>query len=200
MDESPVVHRTLARTCLADRAAACQGSEAEERRPYQEAGMEDRPGEGMAVRRVASGACRWAPGGREAWEVHLYHQRLGELEIIVSGEVKPGRKIQCDSRGMPCGNCPGGAPGMPGNGGGGPIHRQLFISNTASPGYRIHTAWEGERRREAVTRLVLGQHGIRVGLALGGVGRGDGVDDGLGLLVANLCSEEGLCQHKSAPC
>lgn len=35
-------------------------------------------------------------------------------------------------------------------------------------------------------RLVLGQHGIGVGLALGGVGRGDGVDDGLGLLVTDL--------------
>lgn len=35
-------------------------------------------------------------------------------------------------------------------------------------------------------RLVLGQHGVGMGLALGGVGRGDGVDDGLGLLVPNL--------------
>lgn len=34
--------------------------------------------------------------------------------------------------------------------------------------------------------LVLRQHGVRVGLALGGVGRGDAVDDGLGLLVPDL--------------
>ena len=34
--------------------------------------------------------------------------------------------------------------------------------------------------------LVVRQHGVGVGLALGGVGGGDGVDDGLGLLVADL--------------
>jgi hypothetical protein len=34
--------------------------------------------------------------------------------------------------------------------------------------------------------LVLGEHGVGVGLALGGVGGGDGVDDGLGLFVADL--------------
>lgn len=34
--------------------------------------------------------------------------------------------------------------------------------------------------------LVLGEHGVGVGLALGGVGRGDGVDNGLGLFVADL--------------
>lgn len=34
--------------------------------------------------------------------------------------------------------------------------------------------------------LVLRQHGVGVGLALGGVRRRDAVDDGLGLLVADL--------------
>lgn len=37
-------------------------------------------------------------------------------------------------------------------------------------------------------RLVLRKHGIRMGLALGGIGGGDGIDDGLGLFVANLCA------------
>lgn len=49
------------------------------------------------------------------------------------------------------------------------------------------TSGEGERRRrECVAGLVLREHGVRVGLALGGVGGGDGVDDGLGLLVADF--------------
>lgn len=34
--------------------------------------------------------------------------------------------------------------------------------------------------------MVLGEHGVGVGLALGGVGGGDGVDDGLGFFVADL--------------
>lgn len=34
--------------------------------------------------------------------------------------------------------------------------------------------------------LVVREHGVRVGLALGGVGRGDGVDDGLGFFVADF--------------
>jgi hypothetical protein len=42
------------------------------------------------------------------------------------------------------------------------------------------------RGRKAAAGLVLGKHGVRVGLALGGVGGGDGVDDGLGLFVADL--------------
>ena len=51
--------------------------------------MGDRLEEGMVVHRVASGACRWAPGGKEAWEVHPYRRRLGELQPIVRGEFKP---------------------------------------------------------------------------------------------------------------
>lgn len=54
--------------------------------------------------------------------------------------------------------------------------------------------WEaGERGRgvEAVARLVLWEHGVGVGLALGGVGRGDGVDDGLCLFVADFCRKNG---------
>lgn len=54
-------------------------------------------------------------------------------------------------------------------------------------------AWEGRRdttreskRRECVAGLVLKKHRVCVGLALGGVGRGDGVNDGLGLFVADL--------------
>lgn len=35
--------------------------------------------------------------------------------------------------------------------------------------------------------LVVRQQGVGVGLALGCVGRGNGVDDGLRLVVANLC-------------
>lgn len=38
-----------------------------------------------------------------------------------------------------------------------------------------------------MARLIVREHRIRVGLALGGVRRRDGVDDGLGLFVANLC-------------
>lgn len=64
---------------------------------------------------------------------------------------------------------------------------------------RGHASWEGERRHAGgrgecaeaaeaaeAAGLILGQHGVVVGLALGGVGGGDGVDDGLGLLVADL--------------
>jgi hypothetical protein len=39
----------------------------------------------------------------------------------------------------------------------------------------------------AAAGLVLGQHRVRVGLTFGGVGVGDGVDDGLGFLVADFC-------------
>lgn len=89
-------------------------------------------------------------------------------------------------RGMPWGNWPGGgAPGIPGKGGGTP---RKFVS--ASILQRIEdqlTSGKGEwRRRECVTGLVLRKHGVRVGLALGGVGGGDGVDNGLGLFVANF--------------
>lgn len=34
--------------------------------------------------------------------------------------------------------------------------------------------------------LVLKKHRVRVGLALGGIGRGDGIDDGLGFFVADF--------------
>lgn len=52
---------------------------------------------------------------------------------------------------------------------------------------RGDASWEGEGRRgEALAWLVLRQHGVGVGLAFGSVGGGDGVDDGLGLLVADL--------------
>lgn len=37
-----------------------------------------------------------------------------------------------------------------------------------------------------VAGLVLGKHRVRVGLAFGGVGGGDGVDDGLGFFVADF--------------
>jgi hypothetical protein len=37
-----------------------------------------------------------------------------------------------------------------------------------------------------VPRLVVREHWVGVGLSLGGVGGGDGVDDGLGLLVADF--------------
>lgn len=50
-----------------------------------------------------------------------------------------------------------------------------------------HASWWREGAESAQTAgLVLRQHGVVVGLALGGVGGGDGVDDGLGLLVADL--------------
>lgn len=49
---------------------------------------------------------------------------------------------------------------------------------------------EGEGRREVVARLVLRQHRVRVGLALGGVRRRDGVDDGLGLFVADFWEQK----------
>lgn len=48
-----------------------------------------------------------------------------------------------------------------------------------------HTGRKAERGRRESTR---GSHGgIRHGLALGGVRRGDGVDDRLGLLLADFC-------------
>lgn len=50
-----------------------------------------------------------------------------------------------------------------------------------------------------VAGLVVRQHGVRVGLALGGVRGRDGVDDGLGLLVADLCEAEALRQTRASP-
>ncbi len=59
---------------------------------------------------------------------------------------------------------------------------------------RRHAAGEAERRRECAWRaastvgagLVLRKHGVRVGLAFGGVGRRDAVNNRLGLLVSDL--------------
>lgn len=52
---------------------------------------------------------------------------------------------------------------------------------------RRRTTWEtGKRRRSMETRLVLRQHRVGVGLAFSGVGRGNGVDDRLSLLMSNL--------------
>lgn len=45
---------------------------------------------------------------------------------------------------------------------------------------------QAEAHAHAAPGLVLREHGVVVGLALGGVRRGDGVDDGLGFFVANL--------------
>jgi hypothetical protein len=45
---------------------------------------------------------------------------------------------------------------------------------------------KGWGREAALARLVLRQHRVGMGLALGGIRRGDGVDDGLGLFVADL--------------
>jgi hypothetical protein len=45
----------------------------------------------------------------------------------------------------------------------------------------------GAEAKVAATGLVVRQHRVGVGLALGGVRRGDGVDDGLGFFVANFC-------------
>lgn len=56
---------------------------------------------------------------------------------------------------------------------------------------------EGEGR-EGLAGLVLREHGVRVGLALGGVGGGDGVDDGLGLLVADFCGRVSLSRRTVA--
>lgn len=50
------------------------------------------------------------------------------------------------------------------------------------------TTWEREGRgRKALSRLILGKHRIGVGLAFSSIRRGDGVDDGLSLLVADFC-------------
>lgn len=57
---------------------------------------------------------------------------------------------------------------------------------------RGDASWEGRGEGHAgwgegaASWLVLGQHRVVVGLALGGVGGGDGVDDRLGFLVADL--------------
>lgn len=51
---------------------------------------------------------------------------------------------------------------------------------------RRYTSREGEGRREGLARLVLRQHRVVVRLAFGGVGRRDGVDDGLRLLMADF--------------
>lgn len=55
---------------------------------------------------------------------------------------------------------------------------------------------------EAVVRagLVLREHGVGVGLALGGVGGGDAVNDGLGLFVADFCKTHTLCQDMFLSC
>lgn len=44
--------------------------------------------------------------------------------------------------------------------------------------------WEWEWRGEGAWRS---HRGVRYGLAFGGIRRGDGVDDGLGLLLSNFC-------------
>lgn len=69
----------------------------------------------------------------------------------------------------------------------------------AGEGWRRHAAGEAKaRRRErgsggggggSGAGLVLWEHRVGVGLALGGVRRRDGVDDGLGLFVADFCSQ-----------
>jgi hypothetical protein len=51
---------------------------------------------------------------------------------------------------------------------------------------RRHAAGEAKGRGEPASGLVLREHRVGVGLALGGVRGGDGVDDRLGLFVADL--------------
>lgn len=52
----------------------------------------------------------------------------------------------------------------------------------------MEVRWQtgGRTGGTATAGLVLGKHWVGVGLALGGVGGGDAVDDGLGLLMADL--------------
>ena len=76
----------------------------------------------------------------------------------------------------------GAAPG-----GGGP-------AGDAREGGRGPAAWEGEGRGgeaadAAAAGLVLWEHGVVVGLALGGVGRGDRVDNGLCFFVADFYTD-----------
>lgn len=97
------------------------------------------------------------------------------------GERRHGRSAASERRGREAGS--GGRTGHRGR-------------NTGETGHSRW--WEGERRgaggRERhgtetwsdAARLVLGQHGVGVCLALGGVGGCDGVDDGLGFFVADF--------------
>lgn len=77
--------------------------------------------------------------------------------------------------------------------------RSTARSDTGQAGEagRRYTTREGERGHatgwgecagpsQAAAGLVVQEHGVVVGLSLGGVRRGDGVDDGLGLLVTDL--------------
>lgn len=70
--------------------------------------------------------------------------------------------------GIPWGNWPGAAPGIPGNGGGPPATRSVWL-HVMVDGDDSRT-WEWERWRESIARLVLRKHGVRMCLALGGVG------------------------------
>lgn len=49
------------------------------------------------------------------------------------------------------------------------------------------------KRRESLAGLVLEKHRVRVGLALGGVGRSDGVNDRLRFFVSDFCKEAAFC-------
>ncbi len=102
----------------------------------------------------------------------------------------------------------GGAPGPPGMKGGGGmpaekvsmrIHvckdictcgRELGQRRTREPKRRRREPlpWDADRG----TALRGREHGVGARLALGGVGRGDGVDDRLGFFVADFC-ERGKC-------
>lgn len=121
-----------------------------------------------------------APGGAAVW--------------LAEGSREEGRALVENVRARPGGNWPGGAPGMPGKGGGAaPVSSSVSSTSSLSLGRTgrerraTREGWERRRRTEATgAGLVLREHGVCVGLALGGVGRGDGVDDRLGLFVADF--------------
>lgn len=69
--------------------------------------------------------------------------------------------------------------------------RREGTGRAAAGGTEGRAGREGEGR-EGLAGLVLREHGVRVGLALGGVRGGDGVDDGLGLFVADFCGRVSL--------
>lgn len=54
------------------------------------------------------------------------------------------------------------------------------------------------RRKRLPYAGLLAEHGVCACLAFGGVGGGDGVDDGLGFFVADFCCVPGLSAHVPA--
>jgi hypothetical protein len=139
-----------------------------------------RGGEGKAVRRDrhAIGAGEWGHGGhasttaRRGWILSemasSFEGKRCAYEVVLEGIVQEAHLA---------------SPGKAEEG-------YLFMCKYSAyhHGICILTTWEREGRwRKTVSRLIMRKHRICVCLAFSSIGRGDGVDDGLSLLVADFC-------------